>query len=150
MKKKVVKSSSPHKTWHKFSKWIVKNFGKDLWSEEKSISIKDTKGRIKKLLKYRDFNDLELNRRLVGYDVMCKVKKYITKSCPEIKIVHCDDAVYAGSDLLLIPHPKHGITVIFIPQCTSVQNQFFLYQNYYKNLMDELRKMNYVFKSLPK
>ena len=77
---------------------------------------------------------------------MCKINKYVAKKCHEIKIINCDDSVHAGSDILLIPHHSHGITVIFIPQCTNVQNQFFLYENHYKMLLKALKEMADVYK----
>ncbi len=139
-------SEETHRVWHKFSNWLTKTYGKDLWSEWKVMKGKnDATGKSFKF-KYRHFNDFELSKRLTGYDVMCKVKKYINRCCPEIKIIHCDDAVFAGSDILLIPHPAHGITVMYIPQCTSVQNQFFLYKGHYTQLMKGLREMSHVYK----
>lgn len=134
-----------HKVWHKFSNWLVKTFGKDLHGEWEYLEVVDLNGK-KIKLKHRSFNELELSRRLVGYEVMCKINKYVTKYCPEIKIINCDDSVHAGSDILLIPHPNHGITVMFIPQCTNVQNQFFLYENHYKMLLKALKEMADVYK----
>lgn len=145
-KKDIFKGAkSCHKIWHKFSNWLVKTYGNDLHGKWQYMKIKDAKGKVKKF-KHRSFNELELSRRLVGYEVMCKVSKYVNRYCPEIKIIRCDDSVYAGSDILLIPHPKHGITIMFIPQCTSVQNQFFLYKNHHDSLIKELSKMKYVYK----
>lgn len=138
-------ANKQHRVWHKFSNWISKTYGKDLWGKEVVNVITDEKGK-KHKIKYKNFNELELSRRLVGYKVMCRIKNYVRRYCPEIKIVHCDDSVYAGSDILLIPHPEHGITMIFIPQCTNVQNEFFLYYGHYKNLMKELAAMKYVYK----
>lgn len=134
-----------HKTWHKFSNWLIKTYGKDLhgkW-EYMEVNIDGTKNT--KKIKYRSFNELELSRRLVGYDVMVRVERYIKRYCPDIKILRCDDSVYSGSDILLIPHPNHGITIMFIPQCTSIQNQFFLYKNHYKVLVKALKEMKYVY-----
>lgn len=135
-----------HAVWHKFSNWLVKTYGKDLHGKWQYMKFKDVNGKIKKI-KHRSFDELELSRRLVGYAAMCKVKKYIKRCCPEIKIIPCDDSVYAGSDILLIPHPEHGITIIFIPQCTTIQNQIFLYRGHYNFLMKELRNMRYVYKN---
>lgn len=132
-----------HKVWHKFDKWLVNTFGKDLYGDWVRNKIKvDGKRRI---FKYRPFNDLEFSRRLCGYDVIERIERYVKRHCPEIKIVYCDDDVYSGSIILLIPHPTHGISVMFIPQCTSVQNRFFLYGNHYKMLMEELEKMKTVY-----
>lgn len=130
-----------HTVYHKFQKWIIKNFGKDLYGEWQYMYFG------KKKIKYRSFNETELSRRFVGYDVMCKIEKYIKRCLPEIKIIRCDDSYYAGSDILLIPHPKHGITIIFIPQCTDVQNQFFLYDNHHKEFVDALIEMKSVYTS---
>jgi len=139
-------SKSSHAIWHKFSNWLIKNFGKDLYGEWVVNEIKNEEtGKILKM-RYRDFNEFELSKRLVGYDVMTKIEKFVKRSCPEIRICRCDDSIYAGSDILLIPHPKHGITMMFIPQCTSVQNQMFLYDNHCKNLIKELTKMQKVYK----
>ena len=135
-----------HKVWHKFYGWLIKKYGMDLYSEWQYLEVKDNKGK-KKKLKYKNFNEKVLSEKLIGYEVMKSVKKYIKRYCPEIKIVSCDDAYYAGSYILLIPHPEHGITILYIPQCTGIQNQFFLYENYYKNLLDELKKMKYVYKN---
>lgn len=135
-----------HKIWHKFSNFLVNAYGKDLYSEWSYHKLKNDKGKVKKI-KYRSFNELELSRRLVGYEVMCRIKKYVNRYCPQIKIIRCDDSVYASSDILLIPHPKHGITIMFIPQCTTVQNQFFLYDRHFECLMEELNKMKSVYKN---
>lgn len=90
---------------------------------------------------------MELSRRLVGYDVMCKVEKFIKRYCPEIKIIGCDDSVYSGSYILLIPHPNHGITLMFIPQCTTIQNQFFLYEGHYNQLIKALEEMKNIYEN---
>lgn len=138
-------SQQTHKVWHKFSNWLIKTYGKDLHGEwQKHVITHPDTGK-KHTLKFRNFNDHELSRRIVGYEVMCKVEKYIKRCCPEIKIVRCDDDVHAGSDLLLIPHPKMGISVMFIPQCTGTQNRFFLYSNHFTMLMRELKSMSYVY-----
>jgi len=135
LKKMMEQSSKCHKIWHKFSNYLVRTYGKDLHGEWQTM------GAGKKQFKYRSFNQLEFSRRIVGYEVMTRIGNWVKRYCPEIKIIGCDDSVYAGSDILLIPHPKHGITVIFIPQCTDVQNQFFLYEGHYKNLISNITKM---------
>lgn len=132
-----------HRVWHKFSGWLARAFGKDLQGEWVRNTIKvDGK---KKVFKYRSFNDYELSKRLCGYDVMVRIERYISRYCPEIRIVHCDDDVYSGSIILLIPHPSHGISVMFIPQNTGIQNRFFLYENHYRMLMEELGKMKEIY-----
>lgn len=129
-----------HCIWHRFYNWMVKNFGKDLHGQWEYLVAVGANGK-KYKYRHRSFNDLELSRRLVGYEAICKIEKYVKRHCPEIKIVRCDDGVHAGSDILLIPHPNHGITVIFIPQCTLIQNQFFLYKNHYSKLIGALKEM---------
>ena len=131
-----------HKIWHKFQKWLSNTYGKDLFSDW--IYLDPTKKLTK--YKYKSFNEGELAKRLIGYEVMERVEKYVKKHCPEIKIVYCDDALHASSLILLIPHPKHGITLLYIPQCTSIQNQFFFYENHLKSLIEgfnELKKIAY-------
>lgn len=131
--------NTAHKIWHRFSDWLIKTYGKDLHGEWQYMEIG------KKRIRYRSFDEYELNRRLVGYEVIERIERYVKRYCPEIRVVRCDDSVYAGSDILLIPHPRHGITMMFIPQCTGVQNQMFLYENHYKMLLKELKKMWYVY-----
>ena len=139
-----VEMKTTHQIWHKFSNWMVKTFGKDLHGEWEFMEGIGANGK-KFKIKHRSFNDLELSRRLTGYEAMCKVEKFVKRCCPEIKIIRCDDSIYAGSDILLIPHPNHGITVIFIPQCTTVQNQFFLYKNHHKELVKAQKEMENVY-----
>ena len=132
-----------HKVWHKFSGWLSKTFGADL-VEDKVLEVPMKNGKTKKI-KYKNFNEWELSKRLVGYEVLEKMEKYVARHCKEIKVVRCDDSVYAGSSIFLVPHPNHGITVLFVPQCTTIQNQFFLYDNHYKNLMKALKEMKDVY-----
>jgi hypothetical protein len=132
-----------HRIYHKFSKWLVNTFGKDLKTKRKvKFTLQDGK---KKTFTVIDYNDRELEKRISGYETIVKIEKYVKRSCPEIKIVGCDDAVHAGSILLLIPHPDFGITVMFVPQCTMTQNKFFLYGNHFKMLQEELEKMKVVY-----
>jgi hypothetical protein len=128
-----------HGVWHKFSNWLIKTYGQDLHGEWLYLD------NINKKYKYRLFDDAKLAKRLVGYDVMSRVESYCKRYCPEIKILSCDDSVHASSTLLLIPHPTMGITVIFIPQCTGIQNQFFLYKRHCENLIDALTEMKQVY-----
>lgn len=133
-----------HKVYHKFQKWLVKNFGNDLYGEYKTIRIKQENGHYKSF-KWRDYNEYELSKRLCGYEVMERIEKYVKRSCPEIKIVYCDDDMHATSIILLIPHPSHGITMMFIPQLIGIQNQLFLYGNHHKELMRVLEEMKHVY-----
>jgi len=84
------------------------------------------------------------NSYLFGYKVICKIEEY-AKNNPEIKVVHCDDDVFASSIIVLIPHPTRGITVKFIPQCTELQNTFFLYDRSYEKFIETLNEMKYVY-----
>lgn len=133
-----------HRIWHKFSGWLTKTYGKDLYGDWVRNKIKTPEGK-KITFKYRNFDDYKLSQRLCGYEVMERIEKYVKRCCPEIKIVYCDDEVYATSIILLIPHPKHGITMMYIPQLTGIQNRWFLYGNHYKMLMTALEEMKYVY-----
>lgn len=132
-----------HGTYWKFSAWLVRTYGKGLHGKWKYISVPGSKMR----LKYREFNKMQLSRRLVGHDVIIRIERYVKRYCPEIKIVPCDDIDYAGSILLLIPHPEHGISVMFVPQCTQLQNQFFLYSAHFKALTKALNQFKAVYKT---
>ena len=128
-----------HKVWHQFERFLIRNYGKDLFGEWKYLDPKNKK------IKYRDFDENKLNSRLVGHEVIKKIESYCKRYLPEIEIINCDDSVYAGSIILLIPHHLHGITIMFIPQCTNIQNQFFLYKGHYVALMKKLSKMKSVY-----
>mgnify|MGYP001768361592 CR=1 FL=1 len=138
-------AKSVHKVYHQFQNWLAKTYGKDLYSKwiVNTVTLSDG---TKKKLRYRNFNEYELNKRLVGYEVIENIERYIKRYCKEIKIIRCDDSYYSGSILLLIPHINHGVTVMFIPQCTTIQNRFFLYGEDYKELINGLEKMKYVYK----
>jgi hypothetical protein len=146
LKKESQRLVEVHRTWHKFSNWIIKTYGKDLHGEWQFLEGTGANGK-KFKIKHRFFDELKLSQRMVGHEVIGKVENYVKKYCPEIRVIRCDDHAYAGSSLLLIPHPKHGITVFFIPQCTSVQNQFFLYKGHYNALMKALKEMKTVYKN---
>jgi len=140
----ITRAEKIHRVYHQFNKWLIKTYGEDLYGEWVINSITMTNGR-KKKLKYRSFSENEFNRRLVGYEVIDNVENYIKRYCKEIKIVHCDDSYHSGSIILLIPHINHGITTMFIPQCTSIQNSFFLYGNHYDDLIKGLEELKYVY-----
>lgn len=131
-----------HRVWHKFSNWLANTYGKDLYSDWIYLDPE------KKFSKYRykDFNEYELSKRLVGYEVINRVERYVKRYCPKIKIVNCDDELHASSIILLIPHPKFGVTVMFIPQCTGIQNQFFLYPQHLDSLVSALNEFKDVIK----
>jgi len=132
-----------HRVWNKFSRWLEKAYGEGLATTHTSTYLKDKTG---KPLQYTVFDDYELNKRLVGYNAMIRIEKYVKRYCPEIKIIHVDDALYSSSNILLIPHPEHGITIMFIPQCTEVQNQFFLYEEHCHELIKELTEMKKIYR----
>jgi hypothetical protein len=83
---------------------------------------------------------------LIGYEIIEKIEQFVEVECPEIKIIPCDDGLYCSSILLLIPHPQHGITVLFVPQHNMITNHFFLYNSHYKELLKNLKKMSNVYK----
>lgn len=85
-------------------------------------------------------------KNIGGYENTTKLEKYCKKHLPEIEIVPCDDEMHAGSTLFLVPHPAHGITIVYAPQLSSIDNQFFLYGNHYKKLIEKLNKLEYVYK----
>ena len=143
MDKEMMHVKQTHAVWNKFYNWVVKSFGEDLYGEWLFMEVPQKNGKTKKL-KYRNFNEFELSKRLVGYKVMQKIEKYANKNL-EIKIVRCDDSLYASSFLVLIPHPKHGITIMFIPQLTGIQNQFFLYEGHFKQLTKALSEMKNIY-----
>jgi len=90
--------------------------------------------------KFRYFDTKDFS----GYDAMCRAEKYASKH-KEIIVVGCDDAVFASSDIVLVPHEDNdgywGTTVLFIPQCTTDKGQFFLYPNHLNNLLEVLQKI---------
>jgi hypothetical protein len=111
-------AKSVHIIWHKFDKWLVKTFGENYSSN------------------------------LSGYDAICKVEKYVRRNLPEIRIVQCDDFDYSSSIIVLVPHPRHGISVIFIPQTAEIGNKFFLYGSHYDCLVKELSDMKKVYENV--
>jgi hypothetical protein len=139
-----IKADKIHFIWHKFYNYIIRTYGKDLHGEVQYMEFKDENGK-KRRLKHRSFNDYKLSHRLVGHEVIKRIENYCKRYLPEIKIVRCDDSVYSGSVILLVPHPNHGITVMFLPQCTNIQNQFFLYGGHYKQLMKALSEMESIY-----
>lgn len=132
-------SNKIHSKWHKFQKFLEKNFySPDIVREVeiKNFGVKT---------KHKIFDEVALSRRIVGHEAMTKIRNYAKKN-PEIRIVGCDDSAFASSMIVLIPHPKMGITMMFVPQCTGVQNEMFLYPNHYKMLLDTLNEMRDTYK----
>ena len=114
----LIEARSVHVIWHKFEKWLVKTFGENYSSN------------------------------LFGFDVIRKVEKYVKRHLPEIKIVQCDDFEYSSSIIVLVPHPRHGISVIFIPQTAEIGNRFFLYGSHHDCLVKELSDMKKVYENV--
>jgi hypothetical protein len=71
--------------------------------------------------------------KMVGYAAMQKVR-YYEKTYGGIKTTFVDDDMFMGSMLVLIPHKGMGITCIYIPQCVTPQNTFFLYPEHVNDL----------------
>jgi len=128
-----------HIVWHKFRKFLEKNFSSSDIEREFETEINGVK------TKHKMFNEVEFSRRIVGHEAMTKIRNYAKKN-PKIRIVGCDDSVHASSMIVLIPHPTMGITMMFVPQCTGVQNEMFLYPSHYKMLLDALNEMRYTYK----
>ena len=127
-----------HGFWYDWVNYMERWYYKEVddWKfDKKSKKLKKTE----KIVKQYD------PKGLVGYDVMKKVEAYV-KTHPDVVELSVDDSVFSSSDLVLIPHPTMGITVIFIPQCTNVQNTFFLYPNHIDNLIKTLKEMQKKYK----
>jgi hypothetical protein len=77
---------------------------------------------------------------MIGYEASERVSDY-AKDHSEIVIAYCDDDYFMGSDIVLIPHPEMGITVIYIPQCEQQINMFFLYPNHLNYLIEKLNEV---------
>ncbi len=86
------------------------------------------------------FDGNVLSEKMVGSDCMDELDKYVKKH-PEVVLVPTDDSVFASSYFVLVPHPDMGITIIFVPQCTTVQNQMFMYPRHSDILIEEIAKM---------
>lgn len=94
--------------------------------------------------KFSKFLDENCEPTPQGWDDIEAIEKY-TQENPEIKIVPCDDDIHASSIIVLIPHPKMGISFMFVPQLTNVTNRLFLYGAHWEMLIKELNKMVYVY-----
>ena len=121
-----------HKEWFLFcdhmKKWYYKEVPETMYSEK--VGIYET-GRT--LFQFD-------SSKMIGSEAIKRIEKYVLKH-PNIRIVNVDDDVYAGSIVLLIPHPEHGISLIFVPQCTEIQNRFFMYPSHISRFLIELEKM---------
>ena len=128
-------ASEAHKIWHKFCDHMKKWY----YKEEYGWSILDDEDFVQDDKTHKVFD----SSKMIGYKCMQRCEKYAKKN-KEIKIISVDDSVYSGSILILVPHPKHGVTIIFVTQHTDVVgNQFFLHHGEAYNLISKLHKMNY-------
>lgn len=75
-----------------------------------------------------------------GFESMEKIEQY-AQSHPEIMVCSCDDQSFCGSDIVLVPHPDMGVTVLYVPQVSGSWAQFFLYPGHLSQLIDALTKM---------
>lgn len=125
-----------HYVWHKF----VKAFKKEIDIQWNEYTSKDKNGKDKKV-RFRTSN---LVYKWSGFELAKRIEKWAKRWPNDIKIVGCDDAYHAGSDLVLIEHKAPvnymGTTVLYIPQCTSEQPiEFFLYPYHRKELVRALQ-----------
>lgn len=81
-------------------------------------------------------------KNLSGYECMNLIEAYVREN-KEITIIGCDDSYHASAFLVIVPHLNMGNTVLFIPQCTTIGNQFFLYPQHQENLVAALTKMTH-------
>lgn len=89
---------------------------------------------------YSDEDGVFAVEQMVGSEASDLVYEY-AKTYPDIKIVSCDDRQFMNSDIVLIPHPEMGISVIYIPQCGTDRNRFFLYPGHIERLTKALEEM---------
>jgi len=77
---------------------------------------------------------------LSGEEDIAKIEEY-AETHREIKLIDVEDDRYEGSILILIPHPDHGVTIVFVPQSTTIGNTFFMYPNTIGIMAKALLKM---------
>lgn len=92
--------------------------------------------------KFSKFLNDNWNGDLAGYEVMQLIEGY-AKENKDIKIAYCDDDHFCSAMLVIIPHKNMGNTVMFIPQCTTTTNTFFLYPNHQKMLIEKLNEVTH-------
>ena len=76
-----------HRVYHKFYNWLIKKYGMDLYGDWIINTIQLQDGKTKKL-KYRNFNENEFNKRLVGNEVIEDIERYVKRYCKEIGRAH--------------------------------------------------------------
>lgn len=110
----IEKVNEKHQVWHSFSRWAKETFGEN-WESPEVLS---------------------------GYEVMQKIEEYVkNNSNSGIQLSYCDDTMFSGSMIVLVPHKEMGTTVLYIPQLTHTTNQFFLYPSHQKMLVESLTKI---------
>ena len=99
----------------------------------------------------RIFGDgLTIPWKYKGYEMMKRVQRWAKYYPDDVQILRCDDNHYCGSDLILIKHKSkgsadkppqyHGITVVYIPQCSGEDPvEFFLYPDHQIELEKALK-----------
>jgi len=126
MSKKIDEISKIHRIHHDFIKTFQKKY-----KPKKSNQQPDHHGYV---------------WRWIGFELMEKVKKWAKKYKKHVEIVHCDDDLFASSDLVIIQNSWRkdyfGTTVVYIPQCTTeLPIKFFLYPHHQRNLIKALKKI---------
>jgi hypothetical protein len=117
-----------HKIWYDFCDYMKEWYYKEVDEYEDGVKTGN-------IVKFFD------TAKMMGDECLNRVD-YYAKKHKEIKIVDVDDDTFCGASLVLIPHPKFGMTVIFIPQCTGVNNMFFLYSHHLQELQETLNDMS--------
>ena len=121
---------------HKLSESFFKHLQKKYYKLEHKINLNWQSSK----RKYRTYD----GTKVYGHGAMQHIEKFVNKH-PGIKIAWCDDDVHATSRLVFIPHRTNkdwmGVTVLFVPQCTNIQNKFFLYPEHVNDLIKTLREI---------
>lgn len=117
--------NSTHLTWWRFCDYIERK-----WGQETADSR---------------FSTGSLIDNLCGWEVQVALEKWCKRYAPDIKIVRVDDDVHSSSCLFLVPHPEHGISVVFVPQNTTVHSTFFFYRRGFQQMKKALVELEYVF-----
>ena len=125
----IICTDNVHKTYHHFCNYMKRWYYKNRYA----FSFKTLK-ETKKVI--REFDPT----KMVGYSAMQKVK-YYKKKYGGIETSFVDDDSFMSSMIVLIPHPKMGITSIYIPQCGYNINTFFMYPCHFDTLIKTINNM---------
>lgn len=127
-----------HKTHHAFQKLMKRRVvtGTTLFPTFKSNGLP---GKPKKVYLHRE------EWKAKGYKAIQAAEKFVSKT-PGTYEVRCDDDIFAGSSLIVIPHETRkkymGASVTYIPQCTGENpTTLFLYPHHVNHLMKVLKKL---------